>query len=199
MSLFGNIAQGAPASIATPPAGEVTPFFNTDFSPARLYYKDSTDAVLVFPNGTDLEEQCAEMMQELIEKITCALTGGNLTMADFILFVAQGVTITGVSTDDGAGNQTCNVTLSPTIVAATGLSTTPAAMPLAVLGTAPIVPTVTPPNATNKTVYYFSDNVAVATVNMTTGVVTGVSAGVANITAVTADGGFTDTTVVTVS
>lgn len=198
MSLSGNIAEGSAASIAVPPSGEVTPFFNTAFSPSRLYYKDSTDTIYPFPNGSDLENQCADMMQEMIDKITCALTQGNLTMADFILFVAQGVTITGTSTDDGAGNQTCNVTLSPTMIAVTGISTTPA-IGIAVLGTAPIVATVTPANATNKTVYYFSSNVSIATVDMNTGVVTGVGVGVCIVTGVTADGGFTDTTTVTVS
>ena len=59
--------------------------------------------------------------------------------------------------------------------------------------------TVAPAEATNKTVSFTSDNPAVATVNATTGEVTGVSKGTATITVKTADGNFTDTCTVTVS
>lgn len=59
--------------------------------------------------------------------------------------------------------------------------------------------TVNPAEATNKAVSFKSDNPAVATVNATTGEVTGVKEGTATITITTADGNFTDTCVVTVA
>ena len=59
--------------------------------------------------------------------------------------------------------------------------------------------TVAPAEATNKTVSFTSDNPDVATVNATTGAVTGVSKGTATITVKTVDGNFTDTCTVTVS
>ena len=59
--------------------------------------------------------------------------------------------------------------------------------------------TVNPAEATNKKVSFKSDNNAVATVNETTGEVTGVKEGTATITITTADGNFTDTCVVTVA
>lgn len=59
--------------------------------------------------------------------------------------------------------------------------------------------TVNPAEATNKAVSFKSDNPAVATVNETTGEVTGVKEGTATITITTADGNFTDTCVVTVA
>ena len=59
--------------------------------------------------------------------------------------------------------------------------------------------TVAPAEATNKNVSFTSNNPAVATVNATTGAVTGVSKGTATITVKTADGNFTDTCTVTVS
>ena len=59
--------------------------------------------------------------------------------------------------------------------------------------------TVAPAEATNKTVSFTSDNPAIATVNATTGEVTGVKKGTATITVKTADGNFTDTCTVTVS
>lgn len=57
---------------------------------------------------------------------------------------------------------------------------------------------VLPANATNKAVTFKSSDTTVATVNQTTGEVTGVKAGTATITVKTVDGGFTDTCVVTV-
>ena len=59
--------------------------------------------------------------------------------------------------------------------------------------------TVNPAEATNKAVSFKSNNTAVATVNETTGKVTGVKEGTATITITTADGNFTDTCVVTVA
>lgn len=59
--------------------------------------------------------------------------------------------------------------------------------------------TLTPEGATNKVVSFKSDNDAVAIVNETTGVVTAIKEGNANITITTVDGNFTDTCVVTVS
>lgn len=57
---------------------------------------------------------------------------------------------------------------------------------------------VTPQNASDKTLVWSSDNTSVATVNPSTGEITGVSAGVATITATTSDGGFKDSCIVTV-
>jgi len=58
--------------------------------------------------------------------------------------------------------------------------------------------TVTPANATDKSVTWSSSNTSVATVN-SSGLVTAVSVGNATITVTTTDGGFTDTCAVTVS
>ncbi len=197
----GNILEGAPSSIATPPAGEVTPFMNTDFSPSRFYYKDSTGASFIFPGeGSELEDECSEIMEKMIDKVTCAMTNGNLSMTDFIAFIAQGVTITGISTNDGAGNETCNVTLSPTQIAVASVSSSPGTLALAVVGTGSVAAVVLPTNATNKKVYWICDDVTVATVDINTGIVVGVGTGTANVYCITADGGFVSgNTVVNVS
>ena len=55
-----------------------------------------------------------------------------------------------------------------------------------------------PTNATNRTVFWSSSDASVASVDAD-GVVTGVSAGAAEITATTADGGYTSVTAVTVT
>ena len=90
-----------------------------------------------------------------------------------VKIVAKPVAVTGVTIDE-------------TLSLKTGESKTPSY-------------TVNPAEATNKAVSFKSDNPAVATVNETTGEVTGVKEGTATITITTADGNFTDTCVVTVA
>lgn len=57
---------------------------------------------------------------------------------------------------------------------------------------------ISPANATNKAVTWSSDNQSIATVNASTGLVTGKTPGTVHITVTTADGGHTDTYTVTV-
>ncbi|WP_312130154.1 phage major tail protein, TP901-1 family [Lysinibacillus capsici] len=85
-----------------------------------------------------------------------------------------------------------------TPVAVTGLSVNPTTLTVAEGATGNIVANVVPVNATNKSVTFTSSDEAIATVNAQ-GVVTGVADGSATITATTVDGGFTATTVVTVT
>ena len=93
--------------------------------------------------------------------------------------------------------QTITIQLD-TSVDVTGLVVNPSTAAILVAATHQIVPTVQPANATNQSVTYSSNNPAIATVSAT-GLVTGVSAGVATITVTTVEGSFTDTVVVTVS
>jgi gliding motility-associated-like protein len=58
--------------------------------------------------------------------------------------------------------------------------------------------TIQPADATNKRIRWTSGNPDIATIEETTGIVTGVAEGAATITATTVDGGFTATTNVTV-
>lgn len=85
-----------------------------------------------------------------------------------------------------------------TPVAVTGLSVNPTTLTVSEGRTESIVANVVPVNATNKSVTYTSSDEAIATVTPQ-GVVTGVAEGSATITATTVDGGFTATTVVTVT
>lgn len=62
-----------------------------------------------------------------------------------------------------------------------------------------LTPIFSPETATNKNVTWSSSDPSVASVNETTGEITGVKKGLATITIITTDGGFTDTCVVTVS
>ena len=79
----------------------------------------------------------------------------------------------------------------------TGVSVSPSTASIEVSETTTLTETVTPSNATDKSVTWSSSNTAVATVSG--GVVTGVSAGSATITVTTTDGGYTATCAVTVT
>ncbi|WP_271781866.1 Ig-like domain-containing protein [Aquimarina algiphila] len=79
-----------------------------------------------------------------------------------------------------------------------GVSITQATVSVNVGSTSNLTAVVTPSSAANRNVSWSSNNTAVATVNAN-GVVTGVAEGTATITVTTQDGGFTDTSTVTVT
>jgi len=84
------------------------------------------------------------------------------------------------------------------VVPVTGVTVTPASDSLQINGALQLTATVTPSNATNKTVTWSSNTPAVATVN-STGLVTALAQGSATITATTVDGNFTGSAAITVS
>ena len=84
------------------------------------------------------------------------------------------------------------------IVAVTGFAVNPTSAALVVGATQAISATVSPANATNQTVTWSSTNTGVATVSLS-GLVTGVGAGSATITATTVDGSFTATSAIAVT
>ncbi|MBQ6119292.1 MAG: Ig domain-containing protein, partial [Clostridia bacterium] len=84
------------------------------------------------------------------------------------------------------------------VVAVTGVTLDQEAVTLNIGDTAPLTATVEPADATDKAVAWTSDNTAAVTVDEN-GVVTAVAPGTANVTAATADGGFTAVCAVTVN
>jgi hypothetical protein len=102
-------------------------------------------------------------------------------------------TVTANATDNSGRKATCTVTVLQHV---TSVSLRITKLSIGVGGTATVVADVLPANAANKTVTWSSDNPTVATVNATTGVITGVSGphggdhegSFATITATTVDG-----------
>lgn len=90
------------------------------------------------------------------------------------------------------------VTYTAETVHPTGVSVSPSTASVEAGSTVQLTETVTPSNTTDKSVSWSSSNTAVATVD-SSGLVTGVAAGNATITATTTDGGLTDTCAVTVT
>jgi len=106
-------------------------------------------------------------------------------------------TITATSTLNSGITDTCDITVTNTSVAVTGVTIASTAS-VAAGATTTLTPTISPANATNKTVSWLSGTTGVATINSSTGLITGVSAGTSTITVTTADGGYTDTCQLTV-
>ena len=103
-------------------------------------------------------------------------------------------TVITVTTEDGGYTDTCLVTIGNPV---TGITVTPSSATLMTGSSQNLNASLTPYDASNTNVTWTSSNPSVATVN-SSGQVNGVSAGTATITAITEDGGFTDTCDITV-
>ena len=94
-------------------------------------------------------------------------------------------------------NRLGGTTPVPTTISVTSVSVSPTSATINVNGTQQLSATVSPSDATNKSVTWSSSNTSVATVS-SSGLVTGVSAGTATITVKTNDGNKTATSTITV-
>jgi len=106
-------------------------------------------------------------------------------------------TITATSQQDGTKSGTCTVTVSDSTVHVTGVSLNKDSTTITVGGNETLTATVSPNNATNKSVNWSSSNNSVATVS--NGTVTAVATGNTTITVTTVDGSRTATCTVTVT
>jgi len=97
-----------------------------------------------------------------------------------------------------APDVTATLTVAFAAVAVTSVTLNTSTLALVAGGSQTLTATVTPNNATNKSVSWTSNNTAVATVD-NTGKVTALTAGTATITVTTTDGSKTATCIVTVS
>ncbi|MEQ9304732.1 MAG: discoidin domain-containing protein, partial [Marinoscillum sp.] len=106
------------------------------------------------------------------------------------------VTVSGAGVPDRTISVTQAGHESPVNV--TGVSLTPGSATVGVGGTQQLLASVSPSDASNQDVSYSSNNTSVATVSAS-GVVTAVAEGTATITVTTDDGGFTDTSIISVT
>ena len=108
---------------------------------------------------------------------------------------AVGTAVITVRTNDGGKTATCSVKVTP--VSVTGVSLNKTSLSLFVNDSETLIATVSPSNATNKSVTWSSSNYSVANVN-SAGQVSAVAAGSAVITVTTSDGAYKATCSVTV-
>jgi uncharacterized protein YjdB len=111
--------------------------------------------------------------------------------------ISAGIATITVTSEDGQFSSACTVTVQSAEIRATGVSLDKATLSITVNGSEQLTATVVPSNATNKNVTWASNRADVATVDGD-GIVKGISAGTAVITATTEDGGFNHTCIVTV-
>ena len=109
---------------------------------------------------------------------------------------AGSVTIT-VRTVDGNKTATCEVTVIDPTIYVTGVNINKTELSIDIGKTETLVATVTPSNATNKSVTWTSSDTSIVSVS-DSGIVTGIKAGTATITVKTVDGNKTATCEVTV-
>lgn len=116
---------------------------------------------------------------------------------DVVTAVGAGNATLTATTTDGKHTATCTVAVSELKIPVTGVTITPPTLELEVGETKPLVVTVAPENATDKTYVWTSGDPSVVTV--ADDVATAVGVGNATLTATTTDGNFTATCAVTVS
>ena len=121
----------------------------------------------------------------------------TVTSSGVVTAKAAGSATITVKTNDGAKTATCSVTVKAATVSVTGVSLDKTSLSMTVGDTQTLTATVTPSNATDKSVTWKSSNTAVSTVS-SSGVVTAKAAGTATITVTTNDGAKTATCSVTV-
>ena len=108
-------------------------------------------------------------------------------------------TITATSTVNTSIKGTATITVTNETIAVSSISLNKSSESLAVGNTTTLVATISPSNASNKNVTWSSSNPGVASINSSTGLITGLSAGTTTITVTTVDGNKTDTCLLTVN
>lgn len=142
-------------------------------------------------NGTNNPSQTVTWSSNNTSVATVSLSGVVTAKA------TGNATITATSQADGTKSGTCTVTVTDSTVHVTGVTLNKNSTTITAGGSETLTATVSPNNATNKSVNWSSSNTSVATVS--NGSITAVAQGNATITVTTADGSYTATCTVTVS
>ena len=137
------------------------------------------------------------------KRVTWSSSAEGVALVDAagkVTAIGAGSSIITVTTADGSKTATCNITVTPAIIAVTGVELDMTTLTLGVGSSEWLRVTVVPDDATNKSVVWSSNAEEVATVSEYSnyGVVRGVSAGTATITVTTVDGSKTATCLVTI-
>ena len=126
--------------------------------------------------------------------VTWSSSNANVATVSGGIVKAVGEGTATITASAGGKKATCQVTVSPVRIAVTGISLDKPDVSLAVGDTTRLMATITPDNATDKSVAWSSSNTSVATVDAN-GIVTAVTPGTCTITA--QSGNFSATCAVT--
>lgn len=144
----------------------------------------NTETLTVEVSPADAEDK--SVMWTSSNDAVATVNGGIVTA------IGEGNATITVETSDGGFTATCSVIVEPVPVDVTSVVLNETTVNLKVDDTKQLTATITPSNATDKTVTWSSSSDAIATVDAN-GLVTGVSTGTATITATTNNGSKTAT------
>ena len=168
----------------------------THIIPATALTLDNTDVKMYVGDGYTLK---ATITPNNTTSKNITWTSSNTSVATvsrgIIIALKEGTTTITASTNNGK-TATAKVTVSKKVIEPYSVAIDKKEATINVGGKTTLIATITPYNATNKTITWSSSDNSIATVN--NGVVTGIKAGTVNITAKTSNG-KTATTKVTVS
>jgi uncharacterized protein YjdB/C1A family cysteine protease len=196
--LITGVSAGTTVITATTQEGGYTAHCTVTVTPVAVTGLDlNKAATLLSKSGT--EQLTAIILPSSATDKGVAWSCGDSAIATvsdsgLVTGVSAGNVVITATTRDGGYTAKCTVTVVPA-VAVTGLSLSKTATTLALGGTEQLTATVLPTHAANKNIRWSCGNNSIATVS--NGLVTGVSAGIAVITA-TSDGGYTAKCTVTV-
>lgn len=138
----------------------------------------------------------ADASNKTISWTTTDKSVASVSSSGIVTAVGGGTATITATTADGSYTDVCKVTVT---VPVEGIKFGDVSSNVGIGSTTKLNYTITPPEATNKTVTWQSSDPAVATVDETTGVITPVAPGGTEITVTTEDGGYTDTTLLIVT
>ena len=192
---------------------DVSNFFNSIQTPDSVMVKGSvavtgvtiSDATATITTGSTKTLTATVAPENAINK-SVRWTSSDDAIASVddegvVTAIAAGSATITVTTVDGNFTATCAVTVEAATVAVTGVTVSPESDTISLASTPAQITctaTVTPADATDKSVTWSSSDEAVATVD-SDGVVTALTVGTTTITATTTDGSFTDTCALTVT
>lgn len=177
-------------------------------------YTDTCNVTVKTPvSGISISSSSIELNKGETQQLTATVTPPDATNKkvvwsstdDEVAAVSQDGTVTAAgggtavvtaTTEDGSYSAKCSVVVS---VPVTGIQFNDTSSSVGIGNETRLGYTITPPDATNKTVTWQSSDTAVAWIDETTGVITPISPGGAEITATTEDGSFTATTLLVVT
>ena len=161
-----------------------------DYSELTLTAGGETETLTATVSPADATEQAVTWSSS--DEAVASVADGVVTPLE------AGIATITATTADGDFTVACEVTVNAEVVPVTGVTLDYSELTLTAGGeTETLTATVSPADATDQTVIWLSSDEAVATVD--DGVVTPLAAGMATITATTADGGFTAACEVTVN
>ena len=195
-------------------AGAATITATTNDGGKKAICAVTVQAQKVSATGVSLNKTSLTMTEGDTQTLTATVTPSNATdksvtwsssntsvatvsSSGVVTAKAAGTATITATTNDGAKKATCTVTVKAATVSVTGVSLDNTSLSMTVGNTQTLTATVSPTNASDKSVTWSSNNASVATVS-TSGVITAKSAGIATITVTTNDGAKKATCAVTV-